>query len=113
MRDYAEVKGDGTITKPIADAALKMLRIDELGLDDMDKTIVHTVIEKFGGGPVGLSSLAVAVGEESQTLEEVHEPYLIQIGFMKRTPQGRVATPLAYKHFRLTPPPEPQGRLFE
>ncbi len=112
VRDYAEVKGDGTITKPIADAALKMLRIDELGLDDMDKTIVHTVIEKFGGGPVGLSSLAVAVGEESQTLEEVHEPYLIQIGFMKRTPQGRVATPLAYKHFRLTPPPEPQGRLF-
>ncbi len=112
VRDYAEVKGDGTITKPIADAALKMLRIDELGLDDMDKTIVHTVIEKFGGGPVGLSSLAVAVGEESQTLEEVHEPYLIQIGFMKRTPQGRVATPLAYKHFHLTPPREPQGRLF-
>ncbi|MCC6798073.1 MAG: Holliday junction branch migration DNA helicase RuvB [Candidatus Hydrogenedentes bacterium] len=113
VRDYAEVKGDGTITKSIADAALKMLRIDELGLDDMDKTIVHTIIEKFGGGPVGLSSLAVAVGEESQTLEEVHEPYLIQIGFMKRTPQGRVATPLAYKHFSLTPPREPQGRLFE
>ena len=113
MRDYAEVKGDGTITTPIAGAALKMLRIDELGLDDMDKTIVHTVIEKFSGGPVGLSSLAVAVGEESQTLEEVHEPYLIQIGFMKRTPQGRVATPLAYKHFHLTPPAEPQGRLFE
>jgi len=113
VRDYAQVKGDGTITKPIADAALKLLRIDGLGLDDMDKQIVFAVIEKFGGGPVGLSSLAVAVGEEAQTLEEVHEPYLIQMGFMKRTPQGRVATPLAYKHFGLAAPQEPQGRLFE
>lgn len=112
VRDYAQVKGDGAITKPIADAALKLMRIDELGLDDMDKAIVHTVIEKFGGGPVGLSSLAVAVGEEAQTLEEVHEPFLIQIGFLKRTPQGRVATPLAYKHFGFTVPQEPQGRLF-
>lgn len=112
VRDYAQVKGDGTITKPIADAALKLMRIDELGLDDMDKAIVHTVIEKFSGGPVGLSSLAVAVGEEAQTLEEVHEPFLIQIGFLKRTHQGRVATPLAYKHFGLTAPQEPQGRLF-
>ncbi len=113
VRDFAQVKGDGTITKPIADAALKLLRIDGLGLDDMDKAIVHTVIEKFAGGPVGLSSLAVAVGEEAQTLEEVHEPFLIQIGFMKRTPQGRVATPLAYKHFGLAAPQEPQRRLFE
>lgn len=113
VRDYAEVKGDGTIAKPIAEAALRLLRIDGLGLDDMDKQIVHTLIEKFGGGPVGLSSLAVAVGEEAQTLEEVHEPYLIQIGFMKRTPQGRVATPLAYKHFGFAAPQEPQGRLFE
>ncbi|MBI2432361.1 MAG: Holliday junction branch migration DNA helicase RuvB [Candidatus Hydrogenedentes bacterium] len=112
VRDYAQVKGDGVITREVADAALRMLRIDELGLDDMDKQIVQTVIEKFSGGPVGLSSLAVAVGEERQTLEEVHEPYLIQIGFLKRTPQGRMATPRAYKHFGLRPPATPQGELF-
>lgn len=104
VRDFAQVKGDGIITKDIADAALKLLRIDELGLDDMDRLIVKTVVEKFAGGPVGLSSLAVAVGEERQTLEEVHEPYLIQIGFLKRTQQGRVATPRAYRHFGFTPP---------
>jgi len=113
VRDYAQVKGDGLITRTVADAALRMLRIDELGLDDMDKQIVHTVIEKFSGGPVGLASLAVAVGEERQTLEEVHEPYLIQIGFLKRTQQGRVATPRAYKHFGLKPPVAPQAELFE
>ncbi len=112
VRDYAQVKGDGTISKSIADAALRLLRIDELGLDDMDKLIVKTIIEKFGGGPVGLSSLAVAIGEEAQTLEEVHEPFLIQIGFMKRTPQGRVATPLGYRHFGHTPPQSPQPQLF-
>jgi Holliday junction DNA helicase RuvB len=112
VRDYAEVKGDGEITGDIAAAALQLFGIDELGLDDMDKVIVRAVIEKFGGGPVGLSSLAVAVGEESQTLEEVHEPFLIQIGFMKRTPQGRVATPHAYKHFGIEPPDTPQGKLF-
>ena len=112
VRDYAEVKGDGTITQPIADAALQLLRIDTLGLDDMDRAIMRTVIEKFAGGPVGLSSLAVAVGEEPQTLEEVHEPYLIQIGFLKRTQQGRVATQLAYRHFGLKPPAHPQGELF-
>ena len=112
VRDFAEVKGDGTISRDVADAALKLLRIDELGLDDMDKAIVHTVIEKFAGGPVGVASLAVAIGEERQTLEEVHEPYLIQIGFLKRTQQGRVATPLAYKHFDLAPPASDQGNLF-
>ncbi|MCC6486156.1 MAG: Holliday junction branch migration DNA helicase RuvB [Candidatus Hydrogenedentes bacterium] len=112
VRDYAQVKGDGTITRDLADAALRLQRIDELGLDDMDKSILHTVIQKFSGGPVGLSSLAVAVGEEAQTLEEVHEPFLIQIGFLKRTPQGRVATPLAYKHFGMALPPDPQPRLF-
>jgi Holliday junction DNA helicase RuvB len=105
VRDYAQVKGDGVITGEIADAALNMLRIDALGLDDMDRMIVTTIIEKFAGGPVGLSSLAVAVGEERQTLEEVHEPYLIQVGFLKRTPQGRMATPLGYRHFGLNPPP--------
>ncbi|HPO16111.1 MAG TPA: Holliday junction branch migration DNA helicase RuvB [Candidatus Hydrogenedentes bacterium] len=104
VRDFAQVKGGGVITREVADAALRLLRIDELGLDDMDRLIITTVIEKFAGGPVGLSSLSVAVGEERQTLEEVHEPYLIQIGFLKRTPQGRMATPLAYKHFGLALP---------
>lgn len=110
VRDYAQVKGNGAITGEIADAALNMLRIDALGLDDMDRTIVNTIIDKFGGGPVGLSSMAVAVGEEPQTLEEVHEPYLIQIGFMKRTHQGRVATPRAYKHFGLAYPDRGEGQ---
>ena len=112
VRDYAQVKGDGTITREIARAALQLLGVDELGLDEMDNAIVRGVIEKFAGGPVGLSSLAVAVGEERQTLEEVHEPYLIQIGFLKRTQQGRVATPLAYKHFGYKPPEPGQGALF-
>jgi Holliday junction DNA helicase RuvB len=112
VRDYAQVKGDGVITRDMADAALKLLRIDALGLDDMDRQVLHCIIEKFGGGPVGVSSLAVAVGEERQTLEEVHEPYLIQIGFMKRTQQGRVATPHAYRHLNLEPPKRPQGELF-
>lgn len=109
VRDYAQVKADGVVTREVADRALTMLQIDALGLDEMDRQIIHCIVEKFSGGPVGLSSLAVAVGEERQTLEEVHEPYLIQMGFMKRTPQGRVATPLAYKHFGLTPPPEGQA----
>ena len=112
VRDYAQVKGDGTITRETAAPALELLRIDDLGLDDMDRAIVRTVIEQFSGGPVGLSSLSVALGEEAQTIEEVHEPYLIQIGFMKRTQQGRVATPLAYKHFGLRPPDSAQQRLF-
>jgi Holliday junction DNA helicase RuvB len=113
VRDYAQVKGDGGISRKVADAALKLLRIDDLGLDDMDRLIMRTVIEKFAGGPVGLSSMAVAVGEEAQTLEEVHEPYLIQIGFLKRTQQGRVAAPLAYKHFGLKPPAPAQGEFFQ
>ena len=112
VRDYAQVKGDGVITRGIADRALGMLRIDGLGLDEMDRQLVRTVIEKFTGGPVGLQSLAVAIGEEAQTLEEVHEPYLIQLGFMKRTQQGRVATHLAYRHFGLEPPDHSQSELF-
>lgn len=113
VRDFAQVKGDGVITAEVARAALDLLRIDPLGLDDMDRLILRTVMEKFSGGPVGLASLAVAAGEEKQTLEEVHEPYLIQSGLLKRTPAGRVATPLAYRHFGLTPPPsDTQGRLF-
>lgn len=113
VRDFAEVKGDGIITREIADAALKLLQIDGLGFDDMDRQIIMSIIDKFSGGPVGLSSLAVAVGEERQTLEEVHEPFLIQMGFIKRTQQGRVATPRAYKHFGLEPPKgSVQGEMF-
>ena len=101
VRDFAQVKGEGQITAAIADKALAMLEIDENGLDEMDKRILETVIVKFGGGPVGVSSLAVAVGEEPDTLEEVYEPYLIMEGFLKRTPQGRVATEASYKKLGL------------
>ena len=97
VRDYAQVRHEGRITAEVADKALAMLEIDENGLDEMDKRILETVIVKFGGGPVGLSSMAVAVGEEPDTLEEVYEPYLIMEGYLKRTPQGRVATELSYK----------------
>ncbi len=109
-RDYAQVKGDGVITHEMARKGLNMLGIDGLGLDDMDKALLKTIIEKFGGGPVGVSSLAVAVGEERQTIEEVHEPFLIQIGFLKRTQQGRVATPRAYQHLGITPSPDAHGQ---
>lgn len=98
-RDFAEVKGDGVITRQIAGLALSALEVDEHGLDDMDKRILLAIIEKFGGGPVGLGTLAIAVGEEPGTIEEVYEPYLIQEGFMQRTPRGREATPQAYDHF--------------
>ncbi len=103
VRDYAQVKADNKITKDIADQALAMLDIDEHGLDEMDKKILTTILKKFSGGPVGLSSLAVAVGEESDTIEEVYEPYLIQEGYLNRTPQGRVATERCYEKFGLTP----------
>ncbi len=112
VRDYAQVKSDGRVTSAIADAALHMLEIDENGLDEMDKRILEAIIVKFGGGPVGISSLAVAVGEEPDTVEEVYEPYLIMEGYLKRTPQGRVATELSYKKLGLAPSPERQGRLF-
>src|SRR6266567_2140454 len=101
VRDFAQVRHQGKITPEVADQALAMLEIDENGLDEMDKRILEAVIGKFGGGPVGLSSLAVAVGEEPDTLEEVYEPYLIMEGYLKRTPQGRVATELSYKKLRL------------
>ncbi|HVV73920.1 MAG TPA: Holliday junction branch migration DNA helicase RuvB [Verrucomicrobiae bacterium] len=97
VRDYAQVRHEGRVTADVADKALAMLEIDENGLDEMDKRILESVIVKFGGGPVGLSSLAVAVGEEPDTLEEVYEPYLIMEGYLKRTAQGRVATELSYK----------------
>jgi Holliday junction DNA helicase RuvB len=101
VRDYAQVKHQGRITVEIADKALAMLEIDENGLDEMDKRILETIIVKFGGGPVGISSLAVAVGEEPDTLEEVYEPYLIMEGYLKRTAQGRVATEPSYKKLGL------------
>ena len=98
-RDFAEVKGDGRITLAISDMALSAQDVDEEGLDEMDKRILLTIIEKFGGGPTGLSNLAVSVGEEAGTIEEVYEPYLIQEGFLERTPRGRIVTPRAYTHF--------------
>jgi len=101
VRDYAQVRGDGRITATVADKALAMLEIDQNGLDEMDKRILEAIIVKFGGGPVGLGSLAVAVGEEPDTLEEVYEPYLIMEGYLKRTSQGRVATELSYKKLGL------------
>ena len=101
VRDYAQIKGDGRITKPIADLALALLEIDENGLDEMDKRILETLIVKFGGGPVGVNSLAVAVGEEPDTIEEVYEPYLIMEGYLNRTAQGRIATELSYKKLGL------------
>ncbi len=101
VRDFAQVKGEGRITADIADKALAMLEIDENGLDEMDKRILETVIVKFSGGPVGVSSLAVAVGEEPDTLEEVYEPYLIMEGYLQRTAQGRVATEMSYKKLGL------------
>jgi Holliday junction DNA helicase RuvB len=111
VRDYAQVRGTGEITAPIAHAALAMLEIDENGLDEMDKRILETIIVKFGGGPVGVSSLAVAVGEESDTIEEVYEPYLIMEGYLNRTTQGRVATELSYKKLGLKPTSGQQSRL--
>jgi Holliday junction DNA helicase RuvB len=104
VRDYAQVKGDGRVSKAVAEAALKMLDVDVLGLDMMDRKLLLAVIEKFGGGPVGLDNLAHAVGEEADTIEDVLEPYLIQQGYLQRTPRGRIATLLTYRHFGIVAP---------
>jgi Holliday junction DNA helicase RuvB len=104
VRDYAQVKSDGVVTSEIADAALKMLDVDHLGFDVMDRKLLLAVLEKFGGGPVGLDNLAAAIGEERDTIEDVLEPYLIQQGYLMRTPRGRVATQQAYQHFGLPIP---------
>jgi Holliday junction DNA helicase RuvB len=104
MRDFAQVKGNGAIDLEIARFGLQALNVDEYGLDDMDNKILSTIIEKFKGGPVGITTIATAVGEESGTLEEVYEPFLIQEGFIKRTPRGREATEKAYKHLGKVPP---------
>ena len=111
VRDYAQVRADNHITRDVADKALTMLDIDAAGLDEMDKRILETIIVKFNGGPVGLGSLAVSVGEESDTIEEVYEPYLIQEGYLKRTQKGRVATPLAWQTLGLDFPASAQGEL--
>ncbi len=111
VRDYAQVKAGNHITQPVADAALEMLDVDRHGLDEMDKRILETILQRFGGGPVGLNNIAVSVGEEPGTLEEVYEPYLIQQGWIARTPQGRVATQKAAEHFHAGAPGIRQGRL--
>ncbi|KTC96561.1 Holliday junction branch migration DNA helicase RuvB [Legionella erythra] len=103
VRDYAEVKGNGRINRDIANQALQMLDVDKLGFDLMDRKLLLTVIERFGGGPVGLDSIAAAIGEEKGTIEDVLEPFLIQQGYLMRTPRGRIATNLAYHHFGLQP----------
>ncbi len=110
-RDFAQIKGDGRISLAIAEIALNALDVDQNGLDDMDNRILSTIIDKFKGGPVGLSTIATAVGEEAETIEEVYEPFLIQEGYLKRTSRGREATPLAYKHLKV-PPPTALGSLF-
>jgi len=101
VRDYAEVKSDGSITQDIADAALNMLSVDQHGFDTMDRRLLLAMIEKFDGGPVGVESLAAAISEERDTIEDVLEPYLIQQGYMARTPRGRIVTQLAYDHFSI------------
>lgn len=114
VRDYAEVKADGRVSTSIADEALNMLKVDKEGFDRMDRRLLSTIIDKFGGGPVGLDALSASISEEKDTIEDVIEPYLIQQGYLMRTPRGRVATPRCYEHLGLTPPaqdPEIQPRL--
>jgi holliday junction DNA helicase RuvB len=111
VRDYAQVKAKGKIDKNVAIDALSMLNVDELGLDEMDKKIMEVIIHKFKGGPVGINSLSVAVGEEGETIEEIYEPFLIQCGLVDRTPRGRFATELAYKHLGIESDHEKQGKL--
>jgi Holliday junction DNA helicase RuvB len=114
VRDYAQVRGDGTIDEETAIQGLALLNVDEYGLDEMDARVLRAIIETFDGGPVGLNNLAVAVGEDAGTLEEVYEPYLIQNGYLQRTPRGRMATAKAYRRFgyALPGPEEEQGGLF-
>ena len=104
VRDFAQVKAEGVIDRAVAQRALAMLDVDEFGLDDMDSRLLRAIIEKFEGGPVGVGTIAAAVGEDADTIEEVYEPFLVQNGFLQRTPRGRVATPQAYRHFGYTPP---------
>jgi Holliday junction DNA helicase RuvB len=104
VRDFAQVRADGTITEPVTHDALQLLDVDALGFDDIDRRLLRAIIDKFGGGPVGLGSLAAALSEEKEAIEDIYEPFLLQIGFIDRTPRGRVATPRAYDYFGLTAP---------
>ncbi|MFA7286073.1 MAG: Holliday junction branch migration DNA helicase RuvB [Patescibacteria group bacterium] len=111
VRDVAEVRGTGSITVPITEVTWQMLDVDRYGLDDVDRRILRAIIEIFSGGPVGVTTLAAATAEEVATIEDVYEPFLMQMGFLQRTPRGRVATELAYRHLNLPPPPDLQQRL--
>jgi Holliday junction DNA helicase RuvB len=111
VRDFAQVRADGKITEPVALEALELLEVDEHGFDEMDRKILLSIIEKFDGGPVGLGTIAAVISEERDTIEDIYEPFLMQIGFLERTPRGRVATERAYRHFGLVRP-SPQKRLF-
>jgi Holliday junction DNA helicase RuvB len=111
VRDYAQVKAQSIVTQDVASRALMMRDIDEDGLDEMDKRVLETLVHKFDGGPVGLNSIAVSVGEDTSTLEDVHEPYLVMMGYVKRTPRGRVAMPSAYRKLGLVPPHTGQAEL--
>jgi Holliday junction DNA helicase RuvB len=115
VRDYAQVRGDGRVTHPIASTALDLLEVDRLGLDDLDQKIMLTILEKYNGGPVGINTIAASIDEQSDTIEEVYEPYLMQLGFIDRTPRGRVATQTAFDYFGIKQQPRrnsPQGNLF-
>ena len=111
IRDFAEVDGEQVVSREVAAGALQRLEVDALGLDPMDRRILFTILDKFGGGPVGLDTVAMVVGEQSETVEDVYEPFLMQEGFLQRTPRGRVATAKAWRHLGLTPPPAAQGAL--
>jgi Holliday junction DNA helicase RuvB len=111
IRDYAQVRANGNINRKVAADALQLLEVDQFGLDDMDSRILKAIIEKFEGGPVGVGTIAAAVGEDVGTLEEVYEPFLVQNGFLQRTPRGRVATAQAYRHFGFNPPPAGNGAV--
>jgi len=112
LRDFAEVEGDGKITLELAKKSLDRLGVDASGLDSMDRRILLTIIDKFGGGPVGVETIAASVGEQRDTIEDVYEPFLMQEGFLQRTPRGRMATHRTYQYFKKPPPPPPQGTLF-
>ncbi len=106
VRDFAQVRGDGIITESLAMEAMRLIQVDPLGLDQIDHKLIEAIIKSFRGGPVGLDTIAAMIGEESQTIEDVYEPYLLQIGFLQRTPRGRMATEVAYRHLGMTPPSE-------
>ena len=113
VRDYAEVRSNGIVTRPVAQQALELLEIDERGLDEMDRRVLGTIVEKYQGGPVGLSTIAASISEEPDTIMDVVEPYLLQLGFLDRTPQGRTATRLAYEHLGFNYTSTDQPKLFD